>query len=157
MDPPSAGETRTFERTFTVEEVEQFAELSRDRQFRHTEPDDDGRLMVHGLLTATLPTKIGGDLEVLAHSMEFRFLRPVYTGETVTCTWTTATVDEREDRYDLGIDVTCENDDGETVLVGSLEGLVWKDAVEDEASEANMASEADEISDADETRGDDDD
>ena len=126
MTPPSKGDTRTFERTFTREDVRRFAELSGDEQPRHLEPDDDGRLLVHGLLTATMPTKIGGDLEVLGHSMTFDFETPVYTGETITCEMTVAEVAERADRYDLSAAVTCENEDGETVLTGNVEGLVWK-------------------------------
>ncbi|NKE37691.1 dehydratase [Natronococcus sp. JC468] len=127
MNRPTEGETHAFERTFTTEDVRQFAELSRDTQDRHTELDAEGRLLVHGLLTATLPTKIGGDLEVLASSMDFRFRRPVYTGERITCTWTYEDVLEREDRYELAIDVACENEAGETVLTAAVEGLIWKE------------------------------
>jgi len=126
MAPPSEGETRTVERTFTPEEVRAFADLSGDDQPRHLDPDDEGRLLVHGLLTATLPTAIGGDLEILARSMAFEFRKPVYTGETVTCEMTIDAVEERDDRYDLSGTVACENDDGETVLTGTVEGLVWK-------------------------------
>ncbi|NEU57014.1 MaoC/PaaZ C-terminal domain-containing protein [Halorussus sp. MSC15.2] len=126
MTVPTEGDTRTFERTFTPEEVRQFAELSGDRQPRHLESDEDGRLLVHGLLTATMPTKIGGELEVLGRSMTFEFLRPVYTGDTVTCEMTVETVEEREDRYDLTASVTCENEDGESVMTGTVEGLVRK-------------------------------
>ena len=124
--PPTEGDTRTFRRAFTPEEVRQFAELSGDEQPRHLEPDDEGRLLVHGLLTASLSTKIGGDLEILARSMEFEFRKPVYTGETVTCEMEIENVVERESRYDLAGSVTCENEDGETVLSGSVDGLVWK-------------------------------
>ena len=127
MSQPVEGETHTFERTFTTDDLERFAELSRDRQAIHTEPDEDGRLMVHGLLTATLPTKIGGDLEVLAQTMEFEFVRPVYTGQRITCTWTFESVAERGDRYEIGVDVDCENEASETVLIGSVEGVIWKD------------------------------
>lgn len=128
MSQPAEGDVHTFERTFTVEDVRQFAAISRDAQSRHTDPDDEGRLLVHGLLTATVPTKIGGELEVLAKTMEFEFVRPVYTGETITCTWTNESVTDREDRYELTVDVVCENDDDETVLTATLEGLVWKDS-----------------------------
>jgi acyl dehydratase len=126
MEQPTEGEVHRFERTFTVEEVRRFAEVSEDRQPRHTEKDEDGRLMVHGLLTATLPTKIGGDLEVLAKTMEFEFVQPVYTGETVTCVWTNESVEESDDRYDLTVGVVCENDDGDTVLTAEIEGVVLK-------------------------------
>lgn len=127
MTKPIEGETSTFERTFTVEDVKQFAELSGDDQPRHTEPDEDGRVMVQGLLTATLPTKLGGDNEVLASTMEFNFHQPVYTGEPITCRSTFDTVAERDDRYEFVSDVVCENADGETVLTSATEGIIWKD------------------------------
>lgn len=122
---PEEGEVRTFERTFTPADVRKFAEVSGDTQPRHVEPDDEGRLMVHGLLTATLPTRIGGDLEVLAHTMELTFHRPVYTGDTVACTWTTEAVEEREDRYELSVSVVCRVAD-EEVLTGTITGIIRK-------------------------------
>jgi acyl dehydratase len=97
MEELEEGKTLTYERTFTVEEVQQFADLSGDAQPRHTEPDADGRVMVQGLLTATMPTKLGGDREVLAPKMEFEFLHPVYTGERITCSATYERVVERDD------------------------------------------------------------
>ncbi|NHN47884.1 dehydratase [Halostella sp. JP-L12] len=131
---PTEGETHAFERTFTTEDVRTFADVSGDDQSRHTEPGEEGRLLVHGLLTATLPTKIGGDLDVLARTMEFEFVAPVYTGQRIACTWTTESVEERADRYDLTVDVVCENDDGEVVLTGTVTGLVWKEGKETESS-----------------------
>ncbi|MFC4247040.1 MaoC/PaaZ C-terminal domain-containing protein [Natribaculum luteum] len=125
MDVPREGDVHTVERTFTTEDVRRFAELSGDTQPQHVEPDEDGRLVVHGLLTATLPTAIGGDLEVLAHTMEFTFHRPVYTGESITCTWTTEDVAERDDRYELAVSIACRND-ADLVLSGSVTGLIWK-------------------------------
>ncbi|SEH16941.1 Acyl dehydratase [Natronorubrum sediminis] len=127
MTQPVEGETRTFERTFTVEDVQQFGELTGDDQSRHTEPDENGRVMVQGLLTATLPTKLGSDNDVLASTMELDFRRPVFTGERITCRSTYDTVVERDDRYEFTSDVVCENDDGDTVLTTTTEGLIWKD------------------------------
>ncbi|WP_224335625.1 MaoC/PaaZ C-terminal domain-containing protein [Haloprofundus halobius] len=129
MTSPTPGESHTVERTFTTEEVDAFADLSGDTQPQHTEPDDEGRRMVHGLLTATLPTQIGGEQEVLAHTMEFTFSRPVYTGERITCTWTYETVEELADRYDISASVVCSRGD-EPVLSGTVTGLIWKDAAE---------------------------
>jgi len=126
MEPPVEGSTERFERTFTVEDVRRFADLSGDAQPRHLEPDEEGRVMVQGLLTATLPTKIGGDNEVLGRRFEFEFVEPVYTGERIVCTATYETVDERADRYDLSWAIDCENGDGETVLRGTVDGVVWK-------------------------------
>lgn len=51
--------------------------------------------MVQGLLTATLPTKIGGDANVLARTMNFEFLKPVFTGDTILCE---VTIDRYEEK-----------------------------------------------------------
>src|SRR6056297_1436093 len=95
-DRPEEGDVFTVERTFTRDDVRAFAEVSEDTQPRHTEPDEDGRLLVHGLLTATLPTKIGGNLEVLASRLDFHFQKPVYTGDTVSCEWECSEITERD-------------------------------------------------------------
>ena len=130
MSVPEPGDVHVVERTFTADAVTDFAALSRDTQSIHTEEDPP---MVHGLLTATLPTQIGGDLNVLARTMSFEFVEPVYAGDTVRCEWTTTSVDERADRYDLTADVVCDritapnaSTDGTRVLEGHLEGLVWR-------------------------------
>ncbi|MER2141043.1 MAG: enoyl-CoA hydratase, partial [Priestia megaterium] len=57
-----AGDTFTWQRTFQEEEIMQFAEMTGDRGKHHIERDEKGRLMVHGLMTASIGTKIGGDL-----------------------------------------------------------------------------------------------
>ncbi|AFO56954.1 MULTISPECIES: hotdog domain-containing protein [Natrinema] len=128
MTEPIEGETRTYERTFTVDDVQQFAALTGDDQPRHTEPDADGRVMVQGLLTATLPTKLGSDSEVLASTMEIDFHRPVYTGDPITCRSTYDTVLERDDRYEFTSDVVCENGAGQVVLTAVTEGIIQKDS-----------------------------
>jgi len=127
MDPPAVGQTFTVERTFTTEDVRRFAEVTDDTQPIHTEPDEDGRLVVHGLLTGSLLTDIGGDLQVLARRMAFEFRRPVRTGERITCTWTVESVEERPDRYTLDNDVAFRDEDGETVATARVEGIVRKE------------------------------
>lgn len=120
-----AGEEYTVERTFTSEEVETFVELSRDEGRHHVEPDDAGRLLVHGLLTATMPTEVGGRHDVLASRMTFRFRGPVYTGQRVTCTVTYTAVEPTGggDRR-VEAEFVCTHDDGETVLTGSYAGVI---------------------------------
>ncbi|MFB6135061.1 MAG: MaoC family dehydratase N-terminal domain-containing protein [Halanaeroarchaeum sp.] len=127
MEPPVEGDTRTVERTFTAAEVRQFGELSGDDQERHSAPDEEGRMLVQGLLTATIPTQIGSEEELLARRMTFEFHRPVYTGDHLTCTSTFEAVVEREDRFEVTTDVEIENESGDTVLTGTTEGIVWKD------------------------------
>jgi acyl dehydratase len=80
-----AGDTLSWTRTFTIDEVRSFGRLSGDQGTHHVVPDAQGRLMVQGLLTATLPSKIGGDIDFIAGEMLFRFHRPVFTGDTVRC------------------------------------------------------------------------
>lgn len=123
---PQVGDTYTHERMFTPEDVRTFGEISGDRQSIHTDPDEEGRLIVQGLLTATVPTKIGGDLAFLAREMTFDFRRPVYTGETISCTWETEAVIERDDRFEASGTAVLENEAGETVLVGQFDGVIWK-------------------------------
>lgn len=53
------GDIITFERTFTVRDVELFTEISGDEGIHHITRDEQGRLVVQGLLTATLPNKSG--------------------------------------------------------------------------------------------------
>ena len=119
------GETLSYERSFTTEDVERFAEVSRDEGAHHTTADEDGTLVVHGLLTATLPTKLGGDIDFLARTMEFEFHRPVYTGQTVRCELTLDEVTEREDRYDVAGTYVCTVD-GDVVMRGESDGVVTK-------------------------------
>lgn len=123
---PKEGDEHAYERTFTTAEVREFGELSGDQQAIHTEPNEDGELVVQGLLTASLSTKIGGDLSYLARRMELEFVRPVYTGERITCTWRNESVVERDDRYEIESSVVCTNGEDEIVLEGAISGLIWK-------------------------------
>lgn len=94
----------------------------------HIVPDKDGRVMVQGLLTATLPTKLGGDLNYIARKLTFEFLRPVYTGDRITCEGTVMKVSESEDRLSISISVICRNQEGKEVLRGGTEGIIRRQA-----------------------------
>ncbi len=108
MSRPEPGETHTVIRTFDADDVDAFAAVTGDDQPQHTEVDDAGRRMVQGLLTGSLLTDIGGDLDMLARSMEFHFVRPVYTGDTLRCVWENRRVDERPDAWDVTARVSIE-------------------------------------------------
>ena len=54
------GQRFSWQRTFTLEDVEAFARVSGDRGTHHLRPDEAGRIMVQGVLTATISNKIGG-------------------------------------------------------------------------------------------------
>src|SRR5207302_10861219 len=53
------GDVIGWERTFTEADIRLFNLVSGDEGTHHVKADERGRLMVHGLLTATVPTKIG--------------------------------------------------------------------------------------------------
>jgi acyl dehydratase len=120
----TAGTTLTHERTFTHEDVLEFARLTGDAGRHHETPGPDGRRIVHGLLTATIPTKIGGDLDYLAREMHFEFVRPVFTGDTIRCDVTITEAAHEEGRWRLAIEGTCKNQHGKEVLRMKTRGVV---------------------------------
>lgn len=80
-----AGDIFTWKKTFTNEDVLEFGRISGDQGRHHVEPDEKGRLMVQGLFTASIAIKIGGDLKYIAREINNEFVRPVFTGGTITC------------------------------------------------------------------------
>jgi acyl dehydratase len=119
-----AGDVLSWERTFTVEDVRAFGRLSGDLGRHHVEPDAQGRLMVQGLFTASLVTKLGGDLDYIAREMTFEFLRPVFTGDTVRCTLTITDAVEEAGRLRARGAVVCVNQHGKEVLRASSDGII---------------------------------
>jgi 3-hydroxybutyryl-CoA dehydratase len=118
------GESASYVRKFTDEDVRAFAEISGDRGIHHMHPDGKGRIMVQGLLTATLPTKLGGDLNFIAAEMSFRFIRPVFVGDTVRCEAVVKSVARTEARLNVAMDIVCTNQTGAEVLSGSTRGII---------------------------------
>lgn len=116
----TAGTTLSYERTFTREDIERFAELTGDRGRHHVVE----RPVVHGLLTASLATKLGGDLDFIAADMHFDFLRPVYVGDAIRCDLVVeeAAPDRGNTRVTLG--GSCKNQRGEEVLRFSSHGVI---------------------------------
>ncbi|WP_254545213.1 FAS1-like dehydratase domain-containing protein [Halomarina pelagica] len=122
----SPGDTYTYSRTFTRDDVERFTEISNDQGEHHLETDERGRVVVHGLLTATLPTKLGGDLDYLARDMVFEFRKPVYTDEEISCELTVLDVADRDGGIDLSAEAICTNEDDEVVMTGEFEGVIFE-------------------------------
>ena len=117
------GQAR-WSRVFTVEDVRRFSEVSGDRGVHHVEVDAAGRLMVQGLLTATLPTKLGGDLSYLAREMVFEFLRPVFSGDRIVCVSTATRVERQPGRTYAEFAISCTNQAGKEVLRASTKGVI---------------------------------
>ena len=120
------GDTFSISRTFSEEDVIRFAEITRDYNPIHF--DDrfaavkgfDGRIC-HGLLAAGLLTEIGGQIGWLAATMNFRFKRPVYFGETIECKFTITEIDAKNRAR---AEVVYENTDGLTVLEAEITGIL---------------------------------
>lgn len=118
------GETLSWRRTFSEDDIRLFAQLSGDVGEHHLAHDDKGRLMVHGLLTATLPTKIGGDLNFIAREMIFRFHRPVFAGDTLECIVTLTSAEPGDGYTSVSSEWKCTNQHGKYVMTGSAHGIV---------------------------------
>jgi acyl dehydratase len=83
------GDRFTITRTFTPDDIQRFADISRDYNPVHldrayAELRNFRAPISHGLLTACLLTEIGGQIGWLATGMNFQFKRPVYAGNERT-------------------------------------------------------------------------
>jgi len=120
------GDVISWQRTFTEEDIRLFAKLSGDTGEHHLQPDEQGRLMAHGLLTATLPTKIGGELNFIAQELNFQFQRPVFAGDTITCVVTVVELEPDEKFIRLVARSVCRNQHDKEVMSGEARGVIRK-------------------------------
>lgn len=116
------GQVLREQRTITDDDIVAFAELVGDKG-RHHLPDQ-GRAMAHGLLTASLATKIGGQLHFIARRMGWEFLRPVWSGDTITAEVTVRALHEVRSGTGVELGIEIVNQDGETVLSGDSTGVI---------------------------------
>jgi acyl dehydratase len=123
------GDTFSVSRTFTEQDVIQFADISRDYNPVHCDErfakvkNFDGRIC-HGLLIASQVTEIGGQIGWLASGMTFKFKKPVYFGDTIKCDLTITDIDERGFAR---AEAVFTNDDDITVLEAVVTGIVAGD------------------------------
>ncbi|MBD3655474.1 MULTISPECIES: MaoC family dehydratase [Marinobacter] len=121
-----AGDAFTISRTFSEEEAGVFGTISGDQNPVHF--DDrfasaknlQGRCC-HGLLVGGMITEVGGQIGWFASGMNFRFRRPVYFGDRVTCVFTITEVDERNRAR---AEAVLSNQHGETVIEAWLTGVL---------------------------------
>jgi acyl dehydratase len=120
------GDSFTIKRIFTEEDMIAFAAITRDYNPVHF--DDrfaagkkfDGRIC-HGLLVAAMLTEVGGQMGWLASVMNFRFKKPVYLGDAITCQLVITAID-KENRASAV--ARYQNQDGMIVLEADLEGIL---------------------------------
>ncbi len=130
------GDTASFEKTVTEEDIVSFANATGDQQLLHL---DDAfaaktrfkRRIAHGMLSAglisaALGIKLAPHATVVYLSQTLRFLRPVFPGDTITAKLAVTAVDT--ERSFVTCSTECVNQDGTSVLAG--EATVLLDAKE---------------------------
>jgi 3-hydroxybutyryl-CoA dehydratase len=122
----NTGDTFFVSRTFSEQDMIRFADISRDYNPVHFDArfarvKNFEHRICHGLLVAALITEIGGQIGWLASGMNFRFIKPVYFGDTITCDFTITDIDEKGRAQAEAI---FTNEDGATVLKADLTGIV---------------------------------
>lgn len=120
------GDTFSVSRTFSEQDVIQFAHISRDYNPVHFEKrfatiKNFKGIVCHGLLVASLVTEIGGQIGWLASEMTFQFKKPVYIGDTIKCDLTITKIDKKGRAEAKAI---CKNENGILVLACNLKGIV---------------------------------
>jgi 3-hydroxybutyryl-CoA dehydratase len=125
------GDSATVSKTITDEAIRQFADLVGDDNSVHLNDEFAkrsrfGRRIAHGLLSASListaiGTKLPGNGAVYL-SQSFKFVAPVYPGDTVTARVTITKV--REDKPILTLETICFNQNEDVVVKGEAVVLV---------------------------------
>ncbi len=78
-------------------------------------------LICHGLLVASMITEIGGQIGWLASGMDFRFKKPVYFEDTITCTFKITEINEKGKAKGEAV---YRNQNGTVVLEATLKGIL---------------------------------
>ena len=120
------GEVFTFTRTFTQKDTGIFGDITRDYNPVHydgrfAEAKGFGGLICHGLLVGGMVCELGGQLAWLASGMSFKFIKPVYFGDTVTCTIMITDIDTKNRARAVAEFV---NQHGAKVMEGHLSGFL---------------------------------
>src|SRR5262245_18436404 len=122
----AAGDSFVASRTLKEADTMAFAEVSRDYNPVHfdqrfAEVKSFREPICHGLLVGSVLTEIGGQIGWLASGMNFRFLKPVYCGDTVECRFT---IVELDDRCRARAEAVFTNQHGDVVIEASITGIV---------------------------------
>ena len=120
------GDSFSVSRTFTEQDMLDFAHIARDYNPVHfddrfAKKKNFKDRICHGLLVAGLLTEIGGQIGWLASGMNFNYRKPVYFGDTITCYFTIAEID---DRGRAKAEVIFKNQNRETVIDAYLTGIL---------------------------------
>jgi 3-hydroxybutyryl-CoA dehydratase len=137
------GDTFCFSRRFSQKETSEFGDLTRDYNPVHydtrwTRIKGFKNLICHGLLVGGMICEFGGQVGWLATGMTFKFLYPVYFGDTIQCKVTLTRIQENG-RAEASAQFT--NQSGRKVALATLTGRLPNK--EEKALLQQMVSEGD--------------
>ena len=125
------GDSASVTRTITQADIENFAELSGDRNAIHldqeyaTQTRFGGRI-AHGLLTSSLISAVIGNqlpgLGSIYLGQTLQFTAPVFPGDTIVARATVISI--REDKPIVKLETICTNQRNEVVIKGEATVLV---------------------------------
>jgi 3-hydroxybutyryl-CoA dehydratase len=133
IDEFKLGMKAEFSHTFTQQETETMAELIGDHNPFHYDSEfirktRFKRPIVHGLLVGGMISHFGGDLfpgpGCLAEEIYFKFLKPVYFGDTIHAVAEVIKIEEEEGR--LTFSMVCYNAQLEVVCEGEATGIPYQ-------------------------------
>ena len=133
IDEFELGMKAEFSHTFTKEETESMAELIADHNPFHYEGEFVRKTrfkkpIVHGLLVGGMISHFGGDLfpgpGCLAEEISFKFLKPVFFGDTIHAVAEITKIDKTESR--LTFSMVCYNVKEEVVCEGKATCIPYK-------------------------------
>ncbi len=84
------GDSFSYTHEFTKDQTMSFGDLTRDYNPVHydsrwTDLKGFNGLICHGLLVGSMVCEFGGQVGWLATGMNFKFIKPVYFGDTINC------------------------------------------------------------------------
>jgi len=93
------GDSFIYQRLFTKKETLLFGDMTRDYNPVHyderwTREKGFKELICHGLLVGSMLCEFGGQVGWLATGMNFKFIHPVYFGDTIQCCVTIIKIEE---------------------------------------------------------------
>jgi acyl dehydratase len=125
MPTPKLGQQASISRSFTEQDVNDFARLSGDFNPIHIDPEFAkttifGQRIVHGVLVSSLfsnllAEKVPGKGSIYL-GQTFKFKKPVFFDQTVTAK--VEVINIREDKPIVTMRTICTNEQGEELITG---------------------------------------
>ncbi|SFH24575.1 3-hydroxybutyryl-CoA dehydratase [Desulfotomaculum arcticum] len=125
IDDVYVGQKEEFSKTISENDVYLFAGITADYAPHHINEEFAkttvyGRRLVHGMLTASLPSACTSKIVspgAVSMGHEFRFLKPVFIGDTITAIAEVIEINQEKKR--VKIRTYCTNQNGDLVLDGT--------------------------------------